>query len=350
MSIGGVHNLTFIPKNQDFNTFEGRPYKNPMVIHYCFMQLGYGKQMADALRERAAEMLRFSETVTLQGTLNSLIQTWNDVSDRSMIPLTLLKGIRASRPKASKKGDSFLVLHNGKLYIARSGMNIDKSLTIGFNSGFAQASALINMTDQEIRRKSMVTSMFDAVAHLYGGQPKLSKGGPNWYTPIRTSHVMSEITGALTLLSVILTGKMKPYGKFMSAVPKPKCPIEYMNADLQPVCFDLPIPYGLAYSTFAKEVEPESRIGTVPVRDFCTVGVERWDPFLNYSYPVVVGGPREDDAKCVREAVFSVTLPLLPDDETNMRVQEDHHPMSMTPRGSAAPLDGILNGIFSFRT
>ncbi len=58
---------------------------------------------------------------------------------------------------------------------------------------------------------------------------------------------MSEITGAVTFLSVILTGKVKPYGKFMSVVTKQKCPPEYENADLQPVCFDLPISYGLAY-------------------------------------------------------------------------------------------------------
>ncbi len=44
MSIGGVHNLAFIPKNQDFNTFQGRPYANPMEVHHYFMQLGYGRQ------------------------------------------------------------------------------------------------------------------------------------------------------------------------------------------------------------------------------------------------------------------------------------------------------------------
>ncbi len=270
-------------------------------------------------------MLLSSETVTLQGTLNSLIQAWNNASDRSMIPLTFLKGIRATRPEEGMKGDSFLILHNGRLYIARSGKNISKNLTVGFNTGVAKAAAGISMTDKEIKRQSEVKSMFDAVAHLYGRQPKLSKGGDHWYKP--RSSVMSEITGALTLLSVILTGKVRPCGKFMYVVPEPKFPAEVKNAVFQDVCFDLPIAYGLAYTTFAKECLPKSTNGTVPVRDFCTVGVERWDLCVNYSYPVVVGGPRDDEA--VRSAVFSAEVELLPDEETYVCIRTDRRSSSI---------------------
>ncbi len=329
LSIGGVHNLAhnlaFIPKNQDFNTFQGDEYSNPMVVRYYFMQLGYGRQMSAALCERAAHMLLSSETATLQGTLNSLIQAWNNVSDRNMIPLTLLKGIQATRPEAGIEGDSFLILHNGRVFIARSGKNISKNLTVGFNTGIAKAAVGISMTDKEIERQSEVKSMFDAVAHLYSRQPKLDKGGLHWYKP--RSSVMSEITGALTLLSVILTGKVKPFGKFMHVVPEPKCPAEFRNAVFQDVCFNLPISYGLAYMTFARECLPESTNGTVLVGDFCTVGVERWDRCFNYSYPVVVGGPRDDEA--VRSAVFSVEVELLPDAETYNRLPRDLRHSSM---------------------
>ncbi len=136
-----------------------------------------------------------------------------------------------------------------------------------------------------------------------------------------------RITGALTLLSVILTGKVKPYGKFMHVVPEPKCPAEVRNAVFQDVCFDLPIPYGLAYTTLAKECLPKSMNGTVPVRDFCTVGVERWDRCFNYSYPVVVGCPRDDEA--VRRAIFSVEVELLPDEEAYLCLQRDLRLSSM---------------------
>ncbi len=213
------------------------------------------------------------------------------------------------------------MLINGKLHIARSGKNINKSLTVGFNSDFAQATAGISKVDKDIATQSIVTSIYDAVAHLYGREPKLSKGGPNWYKP--DPSIMSEITGALTFLSVILTGKVKPYGKFMSVVPKPKCPAEYENADLQPVCFDLPISYGLAYTTFAKEFQPNSGSRMAPVRDFCTVGIEQWDPGLNYMHPVVVGGPRDDEA--VRKAVFLCDVERLSNEFANMFVREAHH-------------------------
>ncbi len=32
MSIGGVHNLAYIRKNQDFNTFQGLAYNNAMDV------------------------------------------------------------------------------------------------------------------------------------------------------------------------------------------------------------------------------------------------------------------------------------------------------------------------------
>ncbi len=127
-------------------------------------KLGYGKQMSAALGQRAADLIMSSETVTLQGTLDSLIQAWNNVSDLSMIPLTLLKRIRRTRRETGQEGDSFLILIDGKLYIARSVNHINKSLTVGLNTGFVQASAGFTKVHKDVTTQSMVTSMFDAVA------------------------------------------------------------------------------------------------------------------------------------------------------------------------------------------
>lgn len=65
---------------------------------------------------------------------------------------------------------------------------------------------------------------------------------------------MASITGALTFLHDMLTGKVEPWGKFKNAVPP--CSLTNVILKLQSVCFDLPVPYRIVYSTHAMGFEP----------------------------------------------------------------------------------------------
>lgn len=223
---------------------------------------------------------------------SGLLLEWRDASGRSMIPLSFQK-----RKRLERNRDAFLVLSDGVLMLAKSNNNVTRNMSIGLNVNFAQASLAAEMARKEILTETKVTSVFDAICHLMGKQLDFRKEDHDWYKP--TAEGMSSITGALTFLHVMLAGKVKPWGKFKDVVAV----LNLGNPILQLVCFDLPIPYGIAYYTHARRFQPCLDGPCAEYRPrFFRVRLDRWDCTRNYDFPVIVGGPEDDDEE--REAIF----------------------------------------------
>lgn len=247
ISVGGIHdfNLAYVPKNRDFMTVEGVQFNRAKDIKNMFLGLGYGEQMSDLLFSKAASMLLQEKTVSPTYVQRNLIFDWKDASDRSLIPLTFQK-----RKLFGRNGDVFLVLNSGVLMLARSKYNLARNLTLGLRRNFAQASLGAEKTPKGISTETKVISVYDPVCHLLGKQLNFRKEGTDWYKPAKEG--MSSNTGVLTFLHVMLTGKVDPCGMFKQVVPA----WHLSNRILQLVCFDLPIPYGITYSTHAMGFEP----------------------------------------------------------------------------------------------
>lgn len=172
---------------------------------------------------------------------------------------------------------------------------------MGLSVILAQASFGGEKTPKGILTGGDVVSLHDAVCHLVGKKVDFRKGGTGWYKP--TTEGMFSITGALTFLHVMLTGKVHPRGKFKDVVPV----WHLSNPRLQAVCFDLPIPYGITYYTHAMGFEPSPETPCAEYRmRFFRIRLDRWDCRWNYDFPVIVGGP-EDDAE-EQKAIFSSRL------------------------------------------
>lgn len=241
-------------------------------------------------------MLLEEQAVSIISVQSSLMQDWKNASDRSMIPLTFQK-----RKRFRPNTDAFLVLNFGVLMMAKSKYNVTKNLRLGGSVNFVQASLGAEKTLKGIFTQGEVVSVYDAICHLIGKELNFRKEGTGWYKP--TIEGMSSITGALTFLHMILTGKVQPCGKFKDVVPawrlsSPRLPV---------VCFDLLIPYGILYCTHTMGFEPCSADPcTSEHPKFFRLRLDRWDCSRNYNFPVIVGGPQDDIE--VREAVLLVFL------------------------------------------
>ncbi len=117
---------------------------------------------------------------------------------------------------------------------------------------------------------------------------------------------MSDILGALTLVSIMLKGKVKPAGEFKGCVP----PNNLKEKKLQRVDFNIPVPYGVAYSTFADGCEPDAEVVAGPIV-YCLNG-KRWDLKSNYKHPAVLAGPQHSDH--VHNALFEDDLESVGDE------------------------------------
>lgn len=197
LPVGGKHdfNLAYVPKHIDFERAKGKEFKDANLVREAFVSLAYGEQMSDAMFNKAWDMLhekkRRVEPVTLLDVQRRLLSDWKRSSDRQMIPLSFQKKINPRR-------DTFMVLNNGELLLAKSNRNVSKSATFGLNVHFGRVSIGATITDKEILTQGPVSNVFDAISHLLGYEPKFEKEGINWYKPTRDG--MRDITCALTFL------------------------------------------------------------------------------------------------------------------------------------------------------
>lgn len=304
ISVGGKHdfNLAYVPKNRYLKAAEGMQFSRAKDVRIQFFVLGYGEQMSDLLFRKATSLLLQEKSVALMFVQRSLLLEWKAVSGRSKVPLTFQKRKCFRRTK-----DAFLIFSDGVLMQAKS-KNLTKNVSLGLKINFAQASLATEKTRKEILTETKVTSIFDAICHLTGKQLDFHKEGHDWYKP--TAEGMLSIMGALKFLHVILAGKVKPWGKFKDAVPA----FCRLNPILQSVCFDLPIPYGILYSTHGVGLEPcmKTPVAVYRPRIF-RVRWDRWDCGRNYEFPVIVGGPDDDVEE--RGAIFP--------GENNSEIRED---------------------------
>lgn len=187
-----------------------------------------------------------------------------------------------SKRKIGRKR-AFLVYNSGKLIISTSKHNIGRGLTVGWKPPlalFLTISGNFTATKKPILEQGEICSIYGAV-RLLADSPRFPNRGYDSYKT--TPEGMASITAALTFLHMMLTGRVKPAGMFKSDVP-PGWP------GSQKVKFNLPVPYGIAYSTHALGFEPGPGIRSVYRHNFCRVGKDRWDTSCNYSIPAIIGG------------------------------------------------------------
>lgn len=86
------------------------------------------------------------------------------------------------------------------------------------------------------------------------------------------------------LLCFMMSGRVNPDGAFGGCVPKSK-----IREDAQKVKFDIPVPYGIAYSTFAYRHEPELGKAKHPLPLPINYSLScRWRSDIDYSLPAIL--------------------------------------------------------------
>ncbi len=295
--VGGELNLSYMPQNLDFERLRSKAYDLPEDLENAFLDLGYGKQFSAVLRRTATT--HFSgKKLTLESVQHFLLQRWRDCGHWNLVPLTFNFNERKFLPKETP----FLVINSGELYVAKSSKNIEKSMTVGLHTDFLVAAARRKLSPIDLVTTGLVSNLLDAAEHLHGPRTGFERcrGQGNWYKVHKRG--MSEILGALTLVSITLQGKVEPAGEFKGCVP----PNNLKEMKLQRVDFNIPVPYGVAYSTFADGCEPDINAEVVagPIV-YCLRG-SRWDLAKNYEHPAVLAGPQHSSH--VHRALFNENL------------------------------------------
>lgn len=264
----------------DFEEAERREFTEAKDVRDAFLKLGYGKEMSDCLFGQAMEMFKDeTRSVSLWAVQRGVLSNWMDLRDDECIAISLQKKKIARKP-------AFLVYNSGILTFIRSKHNIGRGITAGFSLPPVEVAGNVAVAKQPILQEGVITSVYGAV-RLLTDTPRFSNQGDDCYRP--TPEGMVSITGALTLLHVLLAGRVKPTGIFKSAVP----PSRHGS---QEVCINLPLSYGANYSTHGTAKRGVYR------HIFCAIGTHKWDISRNYTITDIVGGPLDDNA--VRKAFF----------------------------------------------
>lgn len=293
ISVGGGHNfnLAYIPKNEKITKSYRKRFGDAKTVRQKFLGLGYGEQMSTLLYERAFLNLEDEQEVSLRSVQEGLLTSWKNASGISFIPITFRRRLF--------KNTTFLCFHEGQLFMAKSRNNWSTNATIGLNVNVFQASLAAQKQKIRILREGRVASLYDAVYHLMGEDPKFALQTGNWRLPDDLG--MQRVLGALVLLHILLNDRVQPCGMFRDVLPGEKLgKLVRMGAPLQKVLFDVPIPYGVAYRTHAAGFEPET-LATSPRPGssmlFFRVGIDSWHVRYDYNRPVIAGLPVDDDVQ-----------------------------------------------------
>lgn len=164
--IGGKNhfNLAYIPQHERFEQTKEERFNDVKRVRKAFIALGYGKQMSDALCDKAFHLMkdksRHAKSVTLLSAQDRLISDRKAAKDLEMKPLSFPSKINRGK-------DSFLVWHDRELWIAKSKYNMTKGSLVGVQAGTVLSRG-VSQSKKEILRQGTVTNLFDAICHLLG--------------------------------------------------------------------------------------------------------------------------------------------------------------------------------------
>lgn len=219
-------------------------------------------------------------------------------SDREMAPLSFRAGFDPEK-------DPFLVLSSAKLYMVTSESDISKALTMKgkLKVPFLPVSLPTSMestrTRNDLLTQAPVTNVFSTICHLLGYHPNCENDGDWSKLPVEG---MRDITCALTFLHVIMPGKVDPVGTFANVVPS----VNRSNPKLLQFCINVPLSYGMGYSTHVIGCEQLTQCVVKDVPGFYPyfyqVGQAVWDRTCNSSFPQILGGP--ENCKTVQKSIF----------------------------------------------
>ena len=285
-----VYNLGFIPQNQLFEEQRTKLLRvDDGSIEAAFVKLGYGEHLSKLLAKHAAVDRAWdsSEPRSIESVQRAMIYDWRDQSESSMVYLSLTNHM------AIPRGTRFLVLSGNRIKLAKASRKITTNLVVGAGIPPMTLAAGVSSSPLDLYIFDDVSYFLDAVTHLTSKYDHSFAKRPEGDYWVVDAEGMREQSAAILFLSVMLAGKVLPEGVFKECVPTKR-----YAKNGQTVNFNIPISYGIAYSTFACGMESTQQ---TDVRLLYKIGEYKWNTSLNYKRPAVMCDDKCDQHLSIKE-------------------------------------------------